>query len=637
MNIRRLGERRSVRIGALVAAGVLTAWLVLPPMLADTAVVKTPLRRYLARQLRAHVELGDVSATTWRGPLIVTLSTLDVYDRSSDAFLAYCEKIELRIKPLWLLAGRVVAEPVRIQAIECEVPSVLLHRLMLARGYLSRPLLEESPAGLRRTLALRDIRGRLASSRAGWVLDIHGSCAQPLLRDASFELVCIHDGKQRQTRIEVFALQGTRVVEKHYFDGRDLQRMELTAPVRMKLLGTVRGSELALSHIETVLSACRLTGRLTLDPQNVNMRASIAGQTLESLALLSPSFAISSRVDNLDVRMTSKTDMHSGRLLSEGVVKFGAADVRGMPVRDASVSFEMVNDRIMAMNAAAQVFDGMATLTLLESPGVAGSNSTLLGQLAVRGMDLNACLAMLERVPATAGGELNLRLSFSVDNVGIGAFLQRKFNEFSDLKGEGTLTLSNAYLTYFGDHQWSSTPAVPPSVKNLLGVAAVVTEAAGGVPLLNRLIRPGRYSGPRAINARIVLDHGALSTPELTASMPLGLLTADGTCSADGTLHYRVRMRMNETISEKFAEHPVLSQFYHNGVLTVPVAISGTVAQPRVALDLTEAERREFEDRLIAMITDYVANRLGQTNVVQRTDGSSRIEDAVRNIMRRLF
>lgn len=637
MNIRRLSERRSVRIGALVAAGLIAAWLVLPPMLADTAAIKTPLRRYLARQLRAHVELGELSATTWRGPLVLTLSTLDVYDRSSDAFLAYCEKIELRIKPLWLLAGRVVGEPVRIQAIECEVPSVLLHRLMVARGYLSRPLLEESPAGLRRTLALRDIRGRLASSRAGWVLDIHGSCAQPLLRDASFELLCVHDGKQQQTRIEVFTLQGTRVVEKHYFDGRGMQRLEVTAPVRVKLLGTVRGSELALSHIEAVLGVCRLTGRLSVDPHKMSMRASMAGQTLESLALLSPSFAISSRVENLDVRMTSKTDIHSGRLLSEGVVKFGAAVARGIPLRDASVSFEMVNDRIMAMNAAAQVFDGMATLTLLESPSVAGSNSTLLGQLAVRGMDLNAALAMVERMPATAGGDLHLRLSFSVDNVGIVAFLQRKFNEFADLKGEGTITLSNAYLTYFGDHQWNSAPTVPPPVKNLLGVAAVVTDAARGVPLLNRLIRPGRYSGPQAITARLVFDRGALSTPELYASMPLGVLTADGTCSADGTLHYRVRMRMNETISEKFAHHSVLSQFYHNGVLTVPVIISGTVAEPRVALDLTEVERREFEDRLIAMITDYVANRLGQTNLVQRTDGSSRIEDAVRTIMRRLF
>jgi len=548
----------------------------------------------------------------------------------------------LHIHPLWLLVGRVVAEPVRVHTIEVEVPTVIVQRLMLSRGYLSRPLMEESPAGIRRTLALRAISGRLASSRSGWVVDIHGTCAQPLLRDAMFELVCVHDVKHQQTRIEVFALQGTRVVEKHYFDGRGMQSMELTAPVRLKVLGHVRGSEVALSHIEAMMGACRMTGRMTLDPQNVSMRANVAGTTLASLALLSPSFAISSRVDNVDMRMTSKTDMHSGRLRSEGVLKFGAADVRGVPLRDASISFELVNDRIMAINAAAQAFDGMVTLTLLESPAVSGSNSTLLGQLAVRGMDLNACLATMERVPATAGGELNVRLTFSLDNVGIAAFLQRKFSEFGDLKGDGTVTLSNAYLNYFGDQHWNASPAVPPALKNFLALSAVLTDAASGVPVLNRLIRPGRYSGPRAIHARVVLDHGALATPELTAFMPLGLLTADGTCSADGTLHYRVRMRMNETISDKFANHPVLSQFYREGVLTVPVVVSGTVTQPRVTLDLTDAERREFEDRLIAMITDYVAVRLGQTNVALRGDGSNsdattRIEDAVRTIMRRLF
>jgi len=642
MNIRQLIEGCGVRLGALVIAVMIAAWLVLPPMLADTAVVKRPLKRYLERHLRAHVELGEVSVSTWRGPLVVWLASLDMYDRSDDTFLAYCEKIELHIHPLWLLAGRVVAEPVRVHAIEVEVPTVIVQRLMLARGYLSRPVLEESPAGIRRTLAFRAVHGRLASSRAGWVLDIRGACTQALLRDATFELVCVHDGKQQQTRIEVFALQGTRVVEKHYFDGRGMQSMKLTAPFRLKLLGHVRGREVALSHIEATMGTCRMTGRVMLDPQNVSMRANVAGQTLASLALLWPSLATSSRVDNVDMRMTSKTDLHSGRLLSEGVLKFGAAEVRGVPLRDASITFELVNDRIMTINAAAQAFDGMVTLTLLESPAVSGSNATLLGQLAVRGMDLNACLATMERIPATAGGELNVRLTFSLDNVGIAAFLQRKFSEFSDLKGDGTVTLSNAYLNYFGDQHWNASPAVPPALKNFLALSAVLTDAAGGVPVLNRLIRPGRYSGPRAIDARVVLDHGALATPELTASMPLGQLTAEGTCSADGALHYRVRIRINESISEKFADHPVLSQFYRDGVLTVPVVVSGTVTQPRITLDLTEAERREFEDRLIAMITDYVAVRLGQTNTALRGEGSAsgtsaRIEDAVRTIMRRLF
>ncbi|MCX7848151.1 MAG: hypothetical protein N2595_09015 [bacterium] len=641
MSIGRLSKRRGVRAVVFGVVGIVVGWFLLPPLVADTRVVRWLIARYLGRELGAHVEVGKVSASSWRGAVVVRIGTVDVYEKGSDNFVAYCERVELWVKPWWLLVGRVVIEPVRIELVEVELPTMVVQRMLMRRGYLSGAIWEEPVAGLRRTLGLRGVVGRARSSKSGWEVELRGECGETLLRGGRFEVACVHDGERQETRIEGFTLEGERVVEKHFFDGREMRVVEVSAPVRVKVIGNVRGSEVTLSPIEVRLGGCWLTGRFTVDGQNMGMRARVGGQGLETLVLVWPGFALSSGVERIEGGVTSESELHSGRLITEGVLKVGAGVVRGVPVREASVTLEMVNDRISALNMAGEVFGGFLAMSLLESGGLTGSNRMLLGQVAVRGLDLNACLGTMERIPATAGGELYGRFSFSVTNMGIGAFLRRRVSELGELEGEGTVVLSNAYVSYFGGRQWESGAGVPRAAKQFLGLAGVLTEAVGGVALLNRLIKPGEYRGPQAIRARCVVKHGEVATPEFSAETPFGHVRAEGVCAGEGVLQYRVRCELNEEISAKFAEHPVLSQFYRDGVLVVPLSVSGTVGEPRVRLDLTEAERQELEERLLALVTEYVAGKLGQTNVARVVGEGGRvgteIEEAVRSIMRRLF
>lgn len=620
---------------------VVVGWSLLPPLLVDTIVVRKLAKGYLERQLGRRVEVGRMRASSWRGVLDLEIETLDVYDRATDAFVAYCEKIELRIKPWWWFVGRSVMEPVRVRAVDIELPSLALQRLMMARGYWTKPVWDEPVAGLRRTWGFRDIEGRARTTHEGWLIDVRGRCGHGEIEDGTFELMCTHDERQGETRIEVFTMAGTRVVEKHYWDGREMRGVVLRAPLRVKVLGVAQREELALSHVEVVLGGCRVTGRLNITPRNLSMSANVAGRELASLALLSPELGVSSRVERIEGRITSKSELHSGRLVTEGAFKWDLLEVRGVVLRDGSVSFEMVNDRVTALNAAAAVFDGMVAVDVLESLSD-GERRSVAGQLAARRIDLNACLSLLGRLPATAGGELNGRVAFRIPNVGVGEFLRQKVGEFVEVEGEGHVVLSNAYLTYFAGQAWQSAPGIPEVIKHFLGVGAVLSEAVRGIKLVDRLVQPGRYDGPRAIRAQVVVKRGGVSTPEIIAETPIGEISGEGECSRDGALRYRVKIKMKEELSERFAEHPVLSQFYRDGVLVVPVSISGTIGQPRVRLDLSEGERRELEDRLIALVTEYVSRQLGagtsgEAMRVGATNTMVQVEEAVRDIMRRLF
>ena len=77
-----------------------------------------------------------------------------------------------------------------------------------------------------------------------------------------------------------------------------------------------------------------------------------------------------------------------------------------------------------------------------------------------------------------------------------------------------------------------------------------MTGAPLSVPLINRVIKQLDMNNPRTVYAKLEINNGNLTAPEIKAETPVGTLFATGTCSEKGILDYNMRVNLNQkTIS----------------------------------------------------------------------------------------
>jgi uncharacterized protein involved in outer membrane biogenesis len=223
-------------------------------------------------------------------------------------------------------------------------------------------------------------------------------------------------------------------------------------------------------------------------------------------------------------------------------------------------------------------YDGALTLTLQQTPA----------------FRLNASLARVD-MGAVAGfaghrGAITGRLSGTIDVSGRGL--------------DATAALRSARGT-------ARVDLVDGIVQNLGLVRAVVLAGSmrGESQAAARDV-PGDEPFSR-LGATLAVAGGAARTDDLRFESPDLLLAAGGTIALDGsTLDLDGQVQLSEALTQQ-AGRDLVRYTQENGRVTLPVTISGSIADFRVGIDLVDLTRRAIINRATEEAEDAIRKGLG--------------------------
>ena len=632
----------------LAPVALVALWFVVPQVVSDTPLVARPLERYLSRVLNADVTVEHAAISTWRGRPRLAVTAIDVYRSGTNVFLASADNLRAELLVLRLLLGELQPRNMTIGRISIDDPRQALHRQALQAGYLSRPLMDESEERAPANVQFENIAVNARLCTGVWNVALESDCDLPLLRNASCSAVLERDVRAGRTVIRQCVLRGVRVVHQRGIRNGKIERAELETPVRVDVTGSVVRGVVDLPRITLALGQCQVVWGVHVDHTCAVVRVDTQGQSLTDVGRLANMGIRGNAIEGLSAHVVFRADRQGGRLTTDGAITIERGTLRAVPFSDMALSFQLENDRVTALTASANLWNGSAQLAVLETPGLVtpggplGTNTILAGHMSARRIDLNACLSCFDEVPAKCGGELNLDLGCTLDDPEELNLFNLSADIFAHLRGRGEVTVSNAYLQFFGSDRWQYSPRVPAMVRKYLGLAATLAAAPNGMPLLSKMTGVADAHLPRVVTTTVEIDNGTLNTPEVTAVTPFGTLHATGRCGENDALDYRMRLRLSSAMMQQYGDHPVLALFRTGDVIELPARLKGTLSQPRLELDMTPEQRAQFEERLMETITMYVEKRLKKERGEQVSDEEmkqdiKRVEDTVRGLIQRLL
>jgi hypothetical protein len=641
----RDGKRiwRMLRIGALALAVLAVLWLLLPPALSNTELLRNACERHLGRVVNARVEVEQVNATTWAGGPTFVASAVTFYDRSNDVALAYCGNCDLHVQFWPLLLGRVVVRDVKISRLDFDLPTTTAQDFLVRRGYLSRPLLSPHAFGMRETFGLRGITADVRGARGRYAISARGRCELPNLRHVRFRTELTYDRRTRRTVITAATITGVHVSVRQIIAPGAARTVREHVPVVCTFAGTFAPREVDLQSLVLSAGTWHVHARVSADVTNTHYQVRMPRQSLQWLSTHAPHHTASGFVHDVVCELSGATDPATRTLMSDLLLNARAGVVRGIAFSNLTVTAELDNDRISALTASGHLWDGAAHVTLVDNPVAkpAGqtlqTNAVLLGDFALRQVTLDALLAALMPLPVRCGGSVSARGSFEMDNMRVTDALARRLAQHGRFAGKTELVISNALVQAFVGEQWLRAPDVPPALRTVLSMLAQLSGASLNVPLLTRTLRNIPLKAPRTIATRLTFADGALATPDFRATTPWGHLNAAGQCDTNGVLDYRAEVQLAPALVAQYGTHPLLGMFSHNGQIEIPVRIHGTLAQPRAELRLTDAQRAELEDRLMMVITAHLQQRLGGGTNQAMSAESQELQKSVQRLIRKLL
>lgn len=586
-------------------------WFIVPPMISDTPVLIRPLERMIGRTFGVRCDIQHARLTLATGWPTISISTMDVYRRDSDAFLAFVDSVDAEFVLWRLLIGSVKTRSMTIARIEVDAPFARLHHFFMQRGFLSHPVMNEASDTAREFLRFEDVRAAIFSRRGVWSVTLDGGCDSPLARDGRFSLEFSHDAASQKTVVKRFEIAGVRSFQQSRISGMKFEQSAVETPVSFGAAGTAAPGYLDFPSISFALGPCNGTASVRAIDTNIIFALDMDEQDIDDIGRVVRTREGSNTLTGFSFHLKSETERKSGLLISDGTLRVRGGLIRSVPFKDAMVKFQLHNDRLISFTGNAGVWNGRTHVILLDNEGasadgVASTNRSLLGTVSASDLDLNACLGALELLPARTGGDVSMMLSFDVDNMGIAGMFTRTGELLGRMHGGGEIIFSNAFLEFFGSDQWQLSPRVPAVVKNYLALSARLVGASSSVPLLNRVVRDAGLNAPRTLATHVSFEEGVITTPEVRASTPFGDVYANGRCTEDGRISYRVTLQLARELDRKYGDHPLLALFRTNDVVQVPVRLSGTIAQPRVEMDLSAGEKADLEDRMMEIVAAYI-------------------------------
>lgn len=643
--LHKMPWRKISKISIITVCILTASWFLLPPILDNTPIVKVPLEAFLSKQFNAPVALGQFAFTTWNGSLDITISSMDIIHPETNRYIAQCDDIRLKLLPWQLLFGTRKTKRLHIGRIEIISPLRTIEEYLKERKYLSRSFFTADNSPPDTDLVFKDIDMEIKSNGREWIAGAEGSCDLTTIDNAGFQTAVVLNPATQQIRINPLHIRGIRRHTQHRvdLDTGELIETEHEIPLRLTISGRISPHEVIIPHITLNVDNCQLLSRVTAVSNTLDVTLDIHNQTFTNLGHIFRTRTAHNTLEGIDLHIKSRTDTTNGNLVTEGILCVRNGVIQNLPFSDGSITVNFVNDRLTSLMSHGNIWSGNSHITLFEDydnpgSGAAATNKILRGKLVTRNVDLNAFLSRFTDVPARSGGEISMDYSFELANTGISEFLADRSQFINRMRGNGYVSISNCYLKYFTTDRWQLSRKIPQLLKNYLSLSANLTGSGLSLPLIRELLKEIDVRMPRELKTRIAIQDGALSTPEIRAVTPLGTVSGEGTCEAEGELDYRMGIQLNQELMEKYGQHPLLMFFMKDDRIVLPIHLTGSLSRPQVELDMTEEERAEFEEESIKIITEYVQQKLTEIEGEEsaRKD-SERLEKTIRSIIRKFL
>ena len=636
----RINFQKIINIAFFVVAALLIIWIILPVLIANTPLITGPLERNLSKKFNAKVNVEKVRISNWTLRPKVRISTIDFYERKTNLFLAFVDNVNMQLSPLSLLAGKIKTEKITVSRVDVELPSLIIQRYLLANKFISKSVLDESVNKIDRYMSF--VNGVISIDESnGWdVVSVDSKCEFPFMSEAGISFRYAIEPENHIIKIQKFHASGIRSIERLDFSRGNSSRYTLDLPIDIDFEGTIKGEVIDISPIKLTLDMCIINASYTKNSSGTFLKVTAKDQNFNRIERLFKTRTKDNKLVDVSFQLNSHASSTSKKMLTDCSVQVKKGIFRNVPFRNFSTSFNLLNDRINSFNCYVDAWHGKLHLDLLNKMDTWNStNNTLTGHISADRVDLNACLSEMSSIPARTGGEVNFNIDFDIENIGIAHFIHSKLPQLDFSHGSGEICLSNAFLTYFATENWESTREIPKIVRRFLNLTANMTGAPLSLPILNKLIKQLEINKPRTVFAKIQINNGKLTSPEIKAETTVGTLFANGTCSESGELNYHLKIDLNEDVISKYGSHPLLSIFLKDDTVELPVILVGTLEQPDVQLNMTPKQQKLFEDKLTEIVTEYVENNLlkKEEKVTLTEDNLKSIKKTVKSLIKRFL
>ncbi|MBQ7554835.1 AsmA-like C-terminal domain-containing protein [bacterium] len=146
----------------------------------------------------------------------------------------------------------------------------------------------------------------------------------------------------------------------------------------------------------------------------------------------------------------------------------------------------------------------------------------------------------------------------------------------------------------------------------------------------------------RNYSASFTIKDGRIISPAATLSGNMGEIKAQGSCALTGEMDYKLQLKLNKALSDKYSKQPLASLFIADGAIEIPIKLTGSVRSPKATLDLTEEKKALFEDRVLQLVTDFYNDKLGSAarkflGENESGDLMQKIESSVKELLKKLL
>jgi len=624
---------------AISIVALLIFWIFIPAIIANTPLIKSPVEKHLSEKFNAKVNVRKIKISNWTLSPKVKISSIDFYEKNTNLFIAYIDYVSLQLAPLSLLAGDIKTEKIKIARVDVELPSLIIQRYLLDHNYISKPVVDESLQNIDQFLSFVNSVITLDRSNGYNIVEVNSECELPFMHGSAVSFVYVTNPKNKDIEIKKFHASGIRSIERLNFEKGNSAIYKLDLPVDIDFTGKIKDHDINISPIKLTLDTCIINASYKKNATGTFLNISATDQNINRIERLFNTRVRNNRLEDVSFQLKSYAYPTSKKMLTDCSVKIKKGIFRNVPFKNYTMSFNLLNDKINSFKSNVDAWNGKLKLNLLNKQGTKGLTNILSGHISATRVDLNACLGELSRMPARAGGEFNFNINFDVDNIGIAQFIHNRLAQLEFTRGSGEICLSNAYLKYFAGEKWQTTRKIPKIVRRFLNLAANMTGAPLSLPLLNKLLKHFDVNKPRTVFAKLYIENGNLSAPEIHAETTVGTLMAIGKCTKSGALNYKLEVNLNQDIIDKYGDRPLLSMFLKDNVLELPVSLTGSLEQPDVQLNLSPEQKILFEEHLTILVTKYVEdNFLSEKEKEELTDENLKfINKTVKSLISRFL
>lgn len=589
---------------------LLIVWTLLPAVIANSPLVVKPIEKNLSEKFDAKVDVQKVEISNWTLAPKIKISSIDFYEKNTNIFIAYVDNLKLQINPLYLLIGKIKTKKINIGRVDVELPSQIIQRYLLKHKYISKPIFSNSFSSVEQYMSFLNSVIKFDVSNRCEVVEVKSDCEIPFMREVILSFSYIKNLRDGTIKINDFHAGGIRSIQKLNFENGKPALYTLELPIDINLHGFINSNEINIAPIKISVDTCVINAKYSKNITGSFVNIKAIDQNLNRIERLFKTRTKNNKLTDISFDINSHAIAGNAKMITDCKIKIRNGIFRNVPFNNFNMNFNLQNDKILAFDSNVKVWGGNLALNLFNKISTDGLTNLLTGELSASDTDLNACLSELSRIPAKAGGEFNFDIKFEVENSGIAEFINKKLSQLAFTRGTGEISLSNAYLKYFATDTWQETKEIPKIVRRFLKLAANMTGAPLSIPILKKLLKHLDMNKPRTVFAKLFIDNGNLTAPEIQAETSVGTLLAAGTCSKAGDLNYQIQIHLNDDIIDKYGNHPLLSMFLKGKNIELPVTLAGTLEEPNVQLNLTPEQRIIFEERLTEIVTKYVKDKL---------------------------